>query len=163
VSHAGGVDHYEEDASNQLTVRFRADSDGIGQIMVRVAAEGFSGQSAAWLDQQRLIEFATSLADVPILEDASPLVVLGFFKRGTPELEQELVSLSVRPVGLKGQIGVTIHLASEMWPEMQQESLKEVRLELLTTYERLRQFSDHLIRVVNGELEQATLRGEELL
>ncbi len=156
------MDGYDEDTSNQLTVRFRSVSETTGQLIVRVAAEGYSGQSAAWLDPRRLIKFATSLADVPVLDDASPLAVLGSFKRGTPDLEQELVSLSVRPVGLRGQIGVTVHLASEMWPETQQESLKEVRLELLTTYERLRHFGDHLIRVVNGELEQATLGGEEL-
>jgi hypothetical protein len=49
----------------------------------------------------------------------------------------------VKPVGGKGQIGVRVHLSTEMWPDTRPDSVMDVRLELLTTYERMRQFSGH--------------------
>ena len=77
-------------------------------------------------------------------------------------LDQEQVRLTVKPVGGKGQVGVLVHLAAELWPDARPESVSELRLEFLTSYEQLRTFSDDLRRAVQGDLDVATLNGEVL-
>jgi hypothetical protein len=156
------VDEYEDDPSNQITLRFEADSDGTGKLYVRASADGFSGRSAAWFDSENLLRFTQSLEAYPLPEDSPPHVASGFGNVGE-RLEQEHVSLTFRPVGSRGQVGVEVHLASEVWPETRPESKREVQLELLTTYERLRLFANHLARVVAGELPEAIIGGEQLM
>jgi hypothetical protein len=56
-----------------------------------------------------------------------------------------------------------VHLTTPRWRDTRAESVHDVRLELLTTYERLARFSDHLQRVVRGQLEDARLGGETLI
>jgi hypothetical protein len=163
MRHDRSVDSYEDDPSNQLVARFQADSDGTGKLVIRASADGFSGESGAWFDAQAVAAFASALGTYPLPEDNPPHIESGFWKRGTQELEQELVSITVRPAGIKGQISVRVHLATEVWPDMRPDSDSDVHLELLTTYERIRQFSDHLNRVVLGELDSATLGGESLI
>jgi hypothetical protein len=163
LRHDQGVDTYDDDPSNQLVARFQADSDGTGKLLIRASSGGFSGESGAWFDTQHLAAFASALESYPLPEDDPPHIESGFWKRGTQELEQELLNIIVRPAGNKGQVSVRVHLATEVWPDMRPDSYSDVRLELLTTYERLRQFSGHLTRVIRGELDSATLGGEKLI
>jgi hypothetical protein len=155
------VDGYEEDPFNQLTARFDADGDGTGKLWIRASAGGFSGESAGWFNTRTLFDFASALAAYPLPDSDPPHIETGFGKPG--ELEQELLSVAVKPVGGRGQIGVQVHLRTEWWPDTRPDSIMDVRLELLTTYERMRLFSGHFVRMVQGEFASAVLGGETLM
>jgi hypothetical protein len=153
----------EDDSSEHLTLTYHADRDGTGKLTVVAASRGFSGRSAAWFDTLELMDFARSLSVYPLPEDAHPCVDGGFGENPrTGRPAQEHVRIEVGPVGGKGQVGIWVHLATEEWPHTRPEEFYEVRLELLTTYERLRMFSLHLQRVLQGDLDEATI-GTEVL
>ena len=147
--------------SNLLSARFDATNDNYGKLWVRVHSGEFAGEAGAWFDEGRLIEFASLISSYPLPPDDPPTIASGFGKSKT-DLEQEQVSLTVKPVGGKGQVGVLVHLATELWPDTRPESVSELRLEFLTSYEQLRIFSENLRRIVRGDLDVATLKGEVL-
>ena len=70
------------------------------------------------------------------------------------------VAIEALRTGSLGQVSLRVHLASEIWPPDPPERKHEVRLELPTTYERLRRFSEDILRVIRGEIAQARLEGE---
>jgi hypothetical protein len=151
---------YEIDVDNQIVVGYRADDKWSGKLIIRASYEGFSGVSEAWIDLEKVVTFANSLTRYPIESDLPIRIASGF---GSPEvLDQELVALEVGPVGIKGQLGVKVHLASPLWPDDRTESLKEVRFEFLTTYQRLSTFSQDLSNVLRGTLSEAALGSEKL-
>ena len=76
------MDGYDEDTSNILTVKFDPGPDGIGKLTVRGAFGGFSGESGAWFNSERLNDFATPLATCPIGENDAPAIAGGFQKEG---------------------------------------------------------------------------------
>lgn len=154
---------YDDDPANLLTVSYAADPDGTGKMHVRAAAGGFAGESAAWIDTSRLADFASSLSTYPIADDETITIWGGFGANPrTGQPAQEHVALVVGPVGSKGQVGVRVHLATPEWANTRPESVNDVRLELLATYERLRHFRAHLLMVIQGRLDEATL-GVEVL
>jgi hypothetical protein len=147
--------------AGDLIVTFDPASDGTGKLAVTATANGFSGRSAAWFDSTRLTEFASNLGEYPLPKEHPVMIASGF--GGSPEqLEQEHVRVAVYPVGNRGQVGVGVHLATERWPDTRPDAVCDVRLELLTTYQRLAEFSTDLVRVVHGEQREARL-GEEVL
>jgi hypothetical protein len=147
--------------SNFLSARFETTNGNYGKLWVRVDSGGFAGEAGAWFDEGRVIEFASLISAYPLPADDPPTIASGFGKSET-DLDQEQVRLTVKPVGGKGQVGVLVHLAAELWPDARPESVSELRLEFLTSYEQLRTFSDDLRRAVQGDLDVATLNGEVL-
>lgn len=153
----------DDDPSEMLIVSYQADSDGTGKLKVAAATHGFSGVSAAWFDTENLKEFAKSISAYPLPEDDHPIIQGGFgsdIRMSAPP--QEHVRVEVGPVGGKGQVAVWVHLATEIWRDTRPGQFYEVRLKLLTTYERLRMFSSHFLRVLEGDLAEATIGSEAL-
>ena len=66
-------------------------------------------------------------------------------------------------MGIKGQIGVHVHLRTPEWPDTPPEAVNDVWLQYLTTYERLGRFSGHLLAVLTGRLDEAVLGGERMI
>jgi len=150
------VSDYEIDVDNQIVLSYRPDDRWSGRILIHASYESYSGTSEAWIDLEKVVAFAKSLTQYPIENDSPIKVASGY---GTPtDLDQELVALEVGPVGIKGQIGVKIPL----WPDDRRESLKEVRFEFLTTYQRLSTFSNDILCVLQGQMVEAVL-GSEIL
>ena len=152
-----------EARSGVLSAEFEAHHDGTGKLNVTASANGFSGEGGAHFAEQELIDFGESLRAYPLPE--FPLAVAGGFWKtnpGTLELEQELVRIEVYRVEGRGQVGIQVHLAGEQWSQIRPESVPEVRLELLTTYERLDRFATDFVLVVRGERDQATIEEERL-
>jgi hypothetical protein len=153
----------EDNPRELLILSYQADADGTGKLKVVVGSRGFSGESAAWFDTTNLKDFARSLSIYPLADDDHPNIHGGFGGNlRTGSSPQEHVRLEIGPVGGKGQVGIWVHLATEVWPDTRPESFYEVRLELLTTYERLRMFSIHLLRVLEGDLSEASIGSEVL-
>lgn len=149
---------------NLLTITYVSDPDGTGKMTVSAAANGFAGNSSAWFNNNAVLDFAREIASYPLPEGSKLEITGGFGSRANPHaVAEEHVGLRVGPVGIKGQIGIHVHLATPTWEGMRPESAHDVRLQLLTTYQRLEHFGEHLSRVVRGELSVATIGGEVLI
>ena len=148
--------------ADSLRLQFSDDGDGSGELTASVSANGFAGVGGAWFGVQELIGFARSLAAYP-LEQPAPALVGGFFtKESPPILEHEHLGIGVYPVGTRGQVGVQVRIATELWGDDRPERQHMLRAEVLTTYERLGQFSRDLLSVIDGSLREATLEREDL-
>jgi hypothetical protein len=148
-------------ASDFIEVRFEADSDGTGKLQVVARAGGFAGRSGAWFNTESVADFAALLAGYPLADNPPPRLSGGFWSTDHPgDLTQELVAIEALRTGSLGQVSLRVHLASEIWPPDPPERKHEVRLELPTTYERLRRFSEDILRVIGGESAHARLEGE---
>ena len=140
-----------------VEIEFELDDgdDRTGRLHVGVVADDYSGRATAWFDLASLEDFAQKLATFPLSLDA-PVELAGGFA------DQEQVGIRVTPVGAKGQISVAIHLATPRWPDTRPEAVHDVRLELLTTYERLARFGKELAAVLRGLQPVARLEPEQL-
>jgi hypothetical protein len=151
----------ETAGSDFVEVRFEPDADGTGKFKVVAQAGGFAGRSGAWFNTESLADFAALLASYPLPDDPPPRLAGGFWSPDHPgELKEELVVLEAERMGSLGQVALRVHLASEIWPPDRPERRHEVRLELLTTYERLHRFSEEVLQVIRGESDHARLEGE---
>jgi hypothetical protein len=139
-----------------LSLTFLDDGDGTGELAVNMSFDGWSGTSSASFAKRELLSFAQEILAFPIPAHRSIEIAGGHWQEKVDVLEEELVSLRVRPVGPRGQIGVTTHLAT---PSVDRQP-REVTVEVLTTYEALRRFSTHLTALVAGELTEARLDAE---
>lgn len=162
----GCDDHCVEDIARTaacfVAVGFVEDGDGTGELQVYAQSGGFAGHGAAYFDAMNLAEFGGSLDGFPLPHGL--VLAGGFWSREAPhELEQELVGLRFHAVGGRGQVGIGVHLAGERSPGTRPESVHEVRLELLTTYERLRTFSRDFVAVARGQLDRAEIHEEILI
>jgi hypothetical protein len=149
--------------SDYIELRFTADVDGTGRLFVIARARGFAGVSDAWFDVPTLTRFARLLAQYPIRDDPAPRLAGGLWHRDRPnELSEEHVALEACRVGSLGQISLRVHLAATVPGPPSLVAKNDVRLELPTTYERMRRFSEHLMEVISGERSVARLDGELL-
>jgi hypothetical protein len=154
-------DRMETDAErgSYLARRFAAGEDGTGEMHVSAASQGFGGRSSAWFDAVRLAEFGEALAGFPLPEEGLTLVS-GFGSRTEPgQLEQEHVGLRIYRVHGRGQVGIGVHLAGQRWQGTRPESVPDARFEILTTYQRLRQFSDDFRALAEGGARRGSHRG----
>jgi hypothetical protein len=151
---------YDKDPSNLLVLRWFADDGdpGFGQLFVVASSNGFTGNSSAWFNASELLEFARRLREYPPSEN--PVSVSSGFRDGQTDEYFDAVAVDVTAVGGRGQIAVRVRLTS-VW-EDRSAPRYEVRLELLTTYERLRTLADELGRMLAGEIAEVTLGAEEL-
>jgi hypothetical protein len=153
----------ESRPADYLRVRYSPDQDGTGKLSVAASAKGYAGVGGAWFDTSHFRDFESALATYPLPTDQYITIPSGFGWRSETDLEQEHVRIAVGPVGVKGQVGVWVHLSTERWPDTRTESVMDVHLELLTTYERLRRFSEHVLLVLDRKLDEAEIGGEELM
>jgi hypothetical protein len=142
-----------------LHLRFLADGDGTGKLLVRAEANGFSGEGGAYFDAAQLEAFARKLGAFPI--EGRPSLAGGFWsKTKANELDQELVAIAAYPSDARGHVAVHVRLATELWNGDRPESKHTVSLQLVTSYEPLRHFSAALVALVNGNADEATLMGD---
>jgi len=148
------------DARSELVASWRSDDgDGIGYLRVRASFDGFAGDGGAWFDGMQVLEFAGLLMRYP-LEAGEPASLSGGL--GAGEDFVEAVGLSVAPVGALGQLGCRVHLRADLADGRRPAVTHEVRLVLLTTYQRLGTFARDLSDLIEGSAEYAVLGGEVL-
>jgi hypothetical protein len=150
----------EATASDFVEFRFEPDSDGTGTLKVVARAGGFAGRSEAWFNTESVAHFAALLRGYPLADEPPPRLAGGFWSTDHPdELVNELVVIEAHQVGSLGQVSLRVCLAAGLAPDPRTRK-HEVRLEVLTTYERMSRFSDELLSVIRGESGQARLEGE---
>jgi hypothetical protein len=151
----------DENAQDRITFKWGGDDgDGFGRLTVTASANGYAGRSAAWFDRETVLRFARAIDAYPLPDE--PIEISGGFGETGGQPAQEHVGIRVARVGLRGQVGISAHLATELWPDTRRASLHDVRLELLTTYERLRFLSRHLSLIVDRRLDAAEIEGDKL-
>jgi len=127
------------------------------ELIVSAWAKGFSGVSAAYFSVSELATFAETLTSYPL---GRPVTIASGYG-GVGETLNEHVGIVIQQVTELGQIAVMVHLA-EADPQ-RLDSRREVRLELLTTYEHLRGFGQDLARALQGLEKVVTLKGEQMI
>ena len=134
-----------ENEGDAVSLRFVDDHDGTGELFVLARANGFSGASSAWFGLDDLLSFAALLAAMPLQEDPAPSLKGGYFAEPpTAGLAQEHVGIEIRQISFNGQVAVAVHLATPQTVREGPHRQQECRLELYTTYERLRHFGDEI-------------------
>lgn len=143
---------------DSLVLRFDPDSDGTGKLLADVRFRGFAGSGSAWFGISELKEFADAIMAFPIPDAVRPSIAGGFWsKEVRGHLEQEHLALTVYPIGRRGQLGVQVRLATELWEGDREESQSSVKVELLTSYQQLAEFAQQLLLLVRGQGREAIL------
>ena len=143
--------------SGHLKLFFERDTDGTGELFAEVAMGTFSGVSSAWFGEPELIQFANELINHFPLPQSAIELKGGFWSKSGSIVEQLHVGIAFYPIGLTGQIGCRVRLATPFHPaeRLLQQSL--VAVELHTTYEQLRAFGQELLALAIGERQEASL------
>lgn len=140
---------------------FSGDGDGEGELIVEVFAPPFAGASSAWFHVAQLVEFATRLGDAYPLSAGKPLRLLGgVWGEGTSGLEQVHVGLTFYPLGGRGVVACKVDLLLPSRSEAHREACLEI--ELLTSYEAVRDFARGLSSIARGESQEAVLECAEV-
>jgi hypothetical protein len=142
--------------TGMIRITFDRDDDGTGELTVAARANGFAGVGSAWFSAEELATFASRLTTYPLSEPA-PAIAGGYFGSERGVLSQEHVGISAYPLGRRGEIGVTVRLATPQRETDSPFSHHAVQLELLTTYEHLARFAEEFGALVRGEIAEAVL------
>lgn len=135
------------------------DADQTGWLEVEARFDGFAGTSAAWFWDEDLLRFANDLGTYPLGDQRFQLSGGDYSGPGGSRVEH--VGLTVHAIGVRGQVGVIVHLAVRDSHVMhEQVTFSEVRVEVLTSYEALGRFASELRYLVGGELDEASLDAE---
>ena len=143
-----------------LLLSFDRDDDSTGRLTAEAQGGGFRGWGSAWVGIDELREFAEALRAYPLSKDSPPRIAGGFYFDS--RLDQVHLSLDVYPVGGRGQIGIRIRVASEVWEHDRPESRHEATIEILSTYARLERFSREIDDLLSGVASEARLQAELL-
>ncbi|GAC1445894.1 MAG: hypothetical protein NVSMB56_00450 [Pyrinomonadaceae bacterium] len=120
-------------------------------------------EGSTWFGNAQLQAFIEELIIFPIPKRKSIQVVGGFYKKdGTGEIDQEHLAISVYPIDSRGHLGVQVRIATELWKDQRPESQQAVKLEIITSYEPLMQFSRKLKALMDGRIEEVILDSELL-
>lgn len=146
---------------NYLRLRFEDDTDGTGKLIARAQANGFSGEGAAHFSVTQLEEFAAALLEFPLPTDPWPSIAGGFWDRSNRgRLDQEHLAITAYQIDKRGRIGIQVRMSTEVWKGTRAESQMVAKVEIVTNYEPLAQFSRALSALVRGAANEAVLEGE---
>lgn len=141
-----------------LYLKFKADTDGTGELFAEVESGGFCGVGSAWFGNEQLIVFARELANPRLLSSHAPIKIEGGFWNDTcNEIEQLHLGLQFYPIGGFGYVGVRVSLSSPIHEYDRAESRSSISVELHTDRERLCEFARSLEMLVNGRVDNAVL------
>ena len=146
-----------------LTLAFDDDGDNTGKLSVVAQAEGYSGKGGAYFGIQQIEKFARAIGEFPLPDRQRCSLAGGFWSKESPgKLEQEHVGIDVYPIDHRGHIGVQIRMSTPIWNDTRQGSQKTAKLEIVTTYQALANFSGEILAMLNRRVPEATLPGEML-
>ncbi len=146
-----------------LKLTFYDDSDGTGELTAEATADGYSGRGSAYFHIDELKHFATAIGEFPLPERGRCRVAGGFYsKEVRGKLEQEHLGIDIYPVDRRGHIGIQVRASTQLWQDMRPDSQKIAKIEIITSYEPLRNFSRQLLALITGAVREAVLEGETL-
>lgn len=128
---------------SQLELRFKPDSDGMGELFASASGGYFSGAGEAWFSAKEIQSFGERLQSCfPLAPDTELRLEGGYWEpgRSPAKLEEVLLGIRIYPVGTTGQIGVHLDLAEGVHQEQRPESRARASFELMASYEDLHRF-----------------------
>jgi len=138
-----------------IKFKWQPDDDGTGELFVKASSKGFTGKGKAWFDQIGLTKDAEKFSQYPLPKENPPIISGGFWdSKITTEIEQEHLFISAYPIGSRGQIGIQVRLATEIWQDDRVESQHKVQLEIETTYEEMRLFPEKMKELLDGKISE---------
>jgi len=145
----------------ELRMTYRSDDDWTGQIIATVKSGAFSAQGSAWFDRANVNKtFVASLRAFPLLSASPPTLEGGFWSReGHGILDQCHLRIIIKPYNARGTLLVHVDLATEVWKTPDADLQNSATVRFLTEYAAVDGFADQLERVLDGETEEAVLKG----
>jgi hypothetical protein len=130
-----------------------------GTLSVEALSSGFSGKTHVWINTDFVRDFANALTAYPIAADRP--ITLG--RSGVPfDDRDESVSISVRLFGPLGQVSILVDMsASLLRGRTPERTPRRLKLDVLTTYERLGRFSDDLLKNLDTDSHGPAARVDE--
>jgi len=142
-----------------LQLRFEPEDEWHGKLVATCSVNGYSGHGAAWFGTERIRDFCTALESFPLSADALPSLAGGFWSDRDPaELDQVHLGIDLAPHNTRGQLRVTVRMATEVWNSEEQDLLCQATMRFLTSYADVGLFAGALRDLVGGDSTQATLR-----
>ena len=147
-----------------LRLTVKPDTDGTVELIAEVTSNGFCGHASAWFNLSDIEQFSVRLAETYPLLASDPLEIRGgFWSKSTPAvLEQEHLGIEFYPVGLRGEIGCRVRLTTPLYEHDRSNSQHSVAVELKSSYEEVKAFSDSLIKLVRGSNSEAILHAVQV-
>lgn len=143
---------------NALQLRFEPEDEWHGKLIAACSVNGFSGCGAAWFSTSKIQAFCTALESFPLSTDGSPSLAGGFWTaRDNIEPEQVHLGIEVAPHDARGELRVTVRLASEVWKGNEQDLQCQTTMRFLTTYGEIGSFAAALRFLVDGNARLAEL------
>jgi len=142
-----------------LRLTLNRDSDGTGELVAEVSADGFSGVGSAWFNLSELLAFGQLLATTYPLLPGQVYELKGGVWSSVNHNTLDFACLWLRfyPVGLHGMVGCQISLATPPNEQGCTQRQHTVTVELRTYYEQLRTFGLAFAGLVSGDLNEITL------
>ncbi len=146
---------------NQLRITIKPDDDGTCELFAEVSSRGFSGCGSAWFDRKWLSEFADQLMQFPLPPGKVIEAVGGFWnKRNTVTIEQLHLAIAAYAVGIKGQVGLRVSVATPIFDNDRAQSQHSAQVELITTYPGLEKFAKQIKLLLDRQITEAILQEE---
>lgn len=140
---------------NRLSIRYKLDDDGSGELFATLSAGDFSGKSSAWIGEDDVREFISALGAFPIEPANEPLLQGGYW--GDGRLDQVHVQLKIEPTGPRGFLRVSVDLATPGSPSQVPTLQHSVSTQFLVTYGDLERFEASLRAHLAGDQREAVL------
>lgn len=142
---------------NRLSFRLEPYEEGSGKLFATLSGGQFAGEGGAYFNTDDLQDFASALSAYPLRPDFLPAIASGFGE--SPEtLTQTHLSVAFHPHNNRGEIRVTVRLATEIWKDADADLACEVVARFLVTYADLDRFVPEFLEVVNWRRDKACLQ-----
>ena len=142
---------------NLLQFRFEPEDEWHGKLIAAVEAGGFAGQGGAWFNTDELRGFAKGVSAYPLRVEALPCIAGGFGVKAD-EPEQVHLAVYLEPHNARGEIRVTVRLATEVWNGEADDLAANVTVRFLVTYGDLGRFGPEFLDLLEGRTAKATLQ-----
>lgn len=146
--------------SNHLLLTLHRDSDGTGELVAQVCANGFSGLGSAWFNLEAIDAFGRTLSEsFPLCAGPASELKGGFWSSQQPNtIEQVHLGIRFYPIGSTGLVGCRVELATPKHQQDRADSIHSVAVELHTYYEQLLSFGLSLSDLANGTVTETILQ-----
>ena len=145
----------------ELRITYRPDDDGIGQIIATAQSGAFSAQGVAWFNPEHVKEtFVANLRSFPFTSAKPPMIEGGFGSRESGGLDECHLRIVIKPHNTRGTLLVCVDLASESYRRAPDADLQNcATIRFLTEYAIVEGFAQQFERVLDGDTEEAILKG----
>jgi hypothetical protein len=145
----------------ELRITYKPDEDGTGEIIAIARSGAFSARGSAWFNPDHVKKaFLAGLLSYPFRSEDPPAIEGGFWKGGNiGVLDQCHLRIMVKPYNTRGMLLLHADFASEVWKTPDADLQNSATIRFLTEYAAVDGFAVQFEKVLDGEMEEAILKG----